>query len=306
MNTLYAMPGNEVFTEALARHCGYPRRALSVHGFPDGETLLQMEAPAPGDVAILVCTLDRPDPKLWPLMMAASTARELRASRVCLVAPYLAYMRQDARFHPGEAVSARIFGHWLYDTFDGLVTVDPHLHRCRHIADIYPRPVRVVHVAAELAAWIALHVDKPLIIGPDEESGQWVNMLANLLCAPSIVARKERRGDREVEIRLPELDQWTGYTPVLLDDIIASGQTMLQTLRHLRDRASKPVCVAVHGVFADGALEGFSGEPGVEIVTSNSITRGETTQVDISKPVADAVIELCGSWAAAEAGRASA
>ena len=305
MNTLYAMPGNEVFTEALARQCGYPRRALSVHGFPDGETLLQMDAPAPGDIAILVCTLDRPDAKLWPLMMAASTARELGASRVCLVAPYLAYMRQDARFHPGEAVSARIFGHWLYDTFDGLVTVDPNLHRYQRIADIYPRPVQVVHVAAELAAWIATHVERPLIVGPDEESGQWVNVVANLLCAPSIVARKERRGDREVEIHFPELDRWPGHTPVLLDDIIASGQTMLQTVRHLRQRASQPVCVAIHGVFADGALENFRSEPGVQLVTSNSIVR-DTTQIDISKPVADAVIELCGSWTDAVAGRASA
>ena len=305
MNTLYAMPGNEVFTEALARQCGYPRRALSVHGFPDGETLLQMDAPSPGDVAILVCTLDRPDAKLWPLMMAASTARELGASRVCLVAPYLAYMRQDARFHPGEAVSARIFGHWLYGTFDGLVTVDPHLHRYHRIADIYPRPVQVVHVAAELAAWIATHVERPLIVGPDEESGQWVNVVANLLCAPSIVARKERRGDREVEIHFPELDRWPGHTPVLLDDIISSGQTMLQTVRHLRQRTSQPVCVAIHGVFADGALESFRREPGVQLVTSDSIVR-DTTQIDISKPVADAVIELCGGWTDAVAGRASA
>jgi ribose-phosphate pyrophosphokinase len=109
MNTLYAMPGNEAFADLLSLHTGYQRQQLSLHHFPDGETLVQLAAPAPGGDAVIVCTLDHPDPKALPLMMTAATARELGATRIGLVAPYLAYMRQDTRFHPGEAISAKIF-----------------------------------------------------------------------------------------------------------------------------------------------------------------------------------------------------
>ena len=299
MNTLYAMPGNEVFAELLSLHTGYQRQQLLLHHFPDGETLVQMAAPAPGGDAVIVCTLDRPDPKVLPLMMAAATARELGAARVGLVAPYLAYMRQDARFHPGEAVSARIFGDWLDRTFDWMVTVDPHLHRHATLAEVYPRASQVVHAAAQLAVWIDAHVTMPLIIGPDSESAQWVTAVSNLLCAPSVVARKERHGDRDVEILLPEIDNWRDHTPVLLDDIVASGATMIQTLRCLRGRTSSPpVCVAVHGLFAGEALEAMRAEGAGLIVASNSVVT-DTSQIDISKPVAEAMVSLCATGTAA-------
>lgn len=293
MNTLYAIPGNEAFAELLSLHSGYQRQQLSLHHFPDGETLVQMEPPAPGGNAVIVCTLDRPDPKVLPLMMAAATARELGAARVGLVAPYLAYMRQDTRFHPGEAVSAKIFGDWLGHTFDWLVTVDPHLHRNATLAAVYPRAAHVVHAASQLAVWIDAHVTMPLIIGPDRESAQWVTAVANLLCAPSVVARKERHGDRDVAVFLPEMDQWRDRTPVVLDDIIASGETMLQTLRCLHGRISlPPVCVALHGLFAEDALEKLLTEGAGLIVTSNSVIT-DTSQIDIDKPVAEAMVSLC-------------
>ncbi|OOG38573.1 MULTISPECIES: ribose-phosphate diphosphokinase [unclassified Rhodanobacter] len=293
MNSLYAMPGNEAFAELLSLHTGYQRRQLLLHHFPDSETLVRMAPPTPGGDAVIVCTLDRPDPKALPLMMAAATARELGAARVGLVAPYLAYMRQDKRFHPGEAISAKIFADWLGHTFDWLVTVDPHLHRYATLAEVYPNAAHVVHVASQLAVWIDAHVTMPLIVGPDQESAQWVTAVSNLLCAPSVVAHKERHGDRDVEILLPEMDKWRDHTPVLVDDIIASGETMVQTLRCLHARTSlPPVCVAVHGVFAEGALEGLLAEGAGLVVTSNSVIT-DTTQIDISKPVAEAMVSLC-------------
>ena len=295
MNTLYAMPGNEAFAELLSLHTGYQRRQLLLHHFPDGETLVQMAPPAPGGDAIIVCTLDHPDAKVLPLMMAAATARELGAARVGLVAPYLAYMRQDMRFHPGEAISAKIFGDWLGRTFDWLVTVDPHLHRYATLAEVYPRVAHVVHAASQLAVWIDAHVTLPLIVGPDSESAQWVTAVSNLLCAPSVVARKERHGDRDVEVFLPQIDNWRDHTPVLLDDIVASGSTMVQTLRSLHGRTSRPpVCVALHGLFAEDSLENLLAEGAGLVVTSNSVINA-ASQIDISKPVAEAMVNLCAT-----------
>lgn len=291
--TLYAMPHNEGFAELLQRHTAYRRRALYVHRFPDQESRVQLEAPAPGEPAVIVCTLDRPDPKLWPLALAAATARELGASQVGLVAPYLAYMRQDARFHPGEAVSAPLFGAWLGRTFDWLVTVDPHLHRHQCLDEVFPRLSSVVHATTELAAWIAAHVAEPLIVGPDDESERQVTAVANLLCAPGVVAHKQRRGDRDVSVELPTVAHWRGHTPVILDDVIASGETMRQTVRALRAQtAVAPICVATHGVFTEGALEALRGEGAGRIVTSNSIA-GDTAQIDVSRLVAEAVMVHC-------------
>lgn len=294
MSAIYALPGNDDLADRLARHSGLPRRVVQVHRFPDGESRVRIEPPMPGSVAVIVCTLDHPDPKLLPLLMAAVTARELGASRVGLVAPYLAYMRQDTRFHDGEAVSARVLGQLLGGVFHWLITVDPHLHRYRRLGDVYPLDGYVVHAAARLAEWIAREVPRPLLVGPDSESAQWVGVVARMLDAPCVVATKQRDGDRDVRITLPDTDRWTDHTPVVLDDIIASGHTMAATVQRLRERSlPPPVCIGVHGIFADGALEALHAAGAARVVVSNTIASPHA-QIDLSRDLAHAMLERCG------------
>src|SRR6266487_4450963 len=80
---------------------------VELRSFPDGETYLRFLSGLSGQMLVVVCTLDRPNEKILPLLFAAASARELGAKKVSLVAPYLAYMRQDRRFNPGEAVTSR-------------------------------------------------------------------------------------------------------------------------------------------------------------------------------------------------------
>jgi ribose-phosphate pyrophosphokinase len=303
MSTFYAMPGDGVFASRLTRTGKHACHALQLHRFPDGETLVRIDpVPAASD-AVIVCTLDHPDPKVVPLLMAAATLRELGARRIGLVAPYLAYMRQDTRFHPGEAVSARIFGKLLAGAFDWLVTVDPHLHRYRRMADAYPLDARVVHAAPRIAAWITRNVKAPLIVGPDGESAQWVSDVAHQLDAPFVVSTKNRYGDRDVRVNLPGVERWRGHTPVLVDDIISSGRTMVENLRALVPRMDHaPVCIGVHGIFAQDALDKLRSAGASRIVTCNTIP-GPFAQIDVSEEVAAAVNGLCSTADAAVAAK---
>lgn len=292
MTALYAMPGNDAFADRLALHTGMPRRALQVHRFPDGESLVQVALPLAHEDVAIICTLGNPDGKVVPLMMAAATLRELGAARVGLVAPYLAYMRQDTRFHPGEAVSARIFGNLLGSAFEWLVTVDPHLHRYHSLDQAWPLDGHVVHAAPQVAAWISEHVVSPLIIGPDGESDQWVRDVATRLHAPFMVASKERHGDRDVEVTLADIARWKGHTPVLVDDIISTGRSMIGALQGIDLQVSPaPVCVGVHGIFAPAAVEELRAAGAGRIVTCNTLDNAHAL-IDISEDVAAAVAEL--------------
>ena len=249
---LFALPGNEVMVRALAQRLGGEVGGMELHAFPDGETYFRFPADPAGRAVGLVCTLDRPNEKLLPLLFAAATARELGAASVGLVAPYLAYMRQDRRFKPGEAVTSRVFARLLSGAFDWLATVDPHLHRYSSLAEIYTIRSRAVHAAALISQWIRSRVEWPLIIGPDRESEQWVSVVAKDAGAPYAVLEKVRRGDREVEVSDRNLGDLAGRTPVLVDDIISSGRTMVAAVRLIVARSgATPVCVAVHGLFAD-------------------------------------------------------
>ena len=109
---------------SLAQMLGADLGQIEVHTFPDGETYLRFHTELSSRTLILVCTLDRPNEKMLPLLFA--TARELGAAKISMVAPYLAYMRQDRRFKAGETVTSRQIAQLLSNAFDWLVTVDPH------------------------------------------------------------------------------------------------------------------------------------------------------------------------------------
>src|SRR5690606_19417796 len=123
------MPGNEALAAALARACDGETGRVETRRFPDGESYVRLHGDPAGRPVDLVCTLARPDPGFLALVFAADAARELGAREVTLVAPYLAYMRQDIRFLPRECVSSRSFPPLLSASGDRRVTVDPHLHR---------------------------------------------------------------------------------------------------------------------------------------------------------------------------------
>lgn len=238
----------------IARAAGLATHGINRHRFPDGELKLRLPTPMPARVAILR-TLNDPNEKLLELLLVARTARALGAKHLTLIAPYLAYMRQDIAFQPGEAVSQRVIGAFLADLFDAVITVDPHLHRVATLAEAVPVPqASVLSGAPLLADLIAKHHDRPLLIGPDEESAQWIAQAAAGHGFDFGVCHKIRHGDRDVQIALPTLDV-KDRAVVLLDDVASSGQTLATAARLLLAAGAASVDVAVtHALFAGDAL----------------------------------------------------
>ncbi|TJY63330.1 ribose-phosphate diphosphokinase [Sinimarinibacterium sp. CAU 1509] len=286
---LLTFDGRAPFAEALAQQMDMELVPVELHRFPDGESLVRMCTRLAGRDCVVFCTLKNPDSIIFPLLSAAFTARELGARSIGLLAPYLAYMRQDKRFHTGEAVSARPFAHLVSTHFDYLVTVDPHLHRYHRLDALYRVPCTVVSAVPLMAEWIRRNVEKPLLVGPDEESMQWVGAVAEMAGAPFVVLRKIRRGDVDVDIEVPELEAVQGLTPVLVDDILSTGHTLSKTVVALLERGfGAPVCLAVHAVFA-GEAERLLAEAGAQrLVTANTIEHASNA-VDIAAPIAHAL-----------------
>ncbi len=262
----------QALANSIAESLGIEPGEMILREFPDGESYLRLVSSLAGKELIILSSLDSPNQKILPLLFLAETAREMGAKRVGLVAPYLAYMRQDKRFQPGEGVTSDYFAALLSRYFDWLVTVDPHLHRHHYLNEIYSIPNSVLHATSSIAQWIKKEVRQALIIGPDSESEQWVAKVAKETESPYLILEKKRYGDRRVEISLPQIEAFPNHTPVLVDDIISTGQTMLQTVMQLKKAGMKPpVCIGVHAVFADNAYDALL-KAGVEkVVTCNTI-----------------------------------
>lgn len=292
---LISISPEEPMSQELCKMLDAENGKMTLRRFPDGESYVRIESECKNRDVLVMATLFKPDDKIIPLIFISETLKEFGAKSIGLVSPYLAYMRQDKRFHEGEGISSRYFSKLISNYFDWIVTVDPHLHRYHSLNDIYSIPNQVVHAAPVVSEWIHKNIDNPLLIGPDSESEQWVSDVAKRAGAPHVVLTKIRHGDHDVEVSVPEVEKWQNHTPVLVDDIISTGRTMIETIEHLKDAKMKtPICIGVHGVFSGDAFENLNNAGIQSIITCNSIPHS-SNQIDLSNLISDAVQKMMRS-----------
>jgi ribose-phosphate pyrophosphokinase len=269
---LLEMPPFGSDATAIARRLGVPRLPIAVHAFPDGELCVSVGEVAP--TTIVHAPLDKPNDKLIALLFACEALRRGGCRRIVLVAPYLCYMRQDAAFHPGEAISQRAIGDLLARLVDRVVTVDAHLHRTPDLHAVFPGIVadNLSAMPAIADALRAAPLDPATIVaGPDEESAPWVTDLAGRLGLDHTVARKRRHGDREVEVVFADATALRGRPALLVDDIVASGGTLISCARALSAAKVTAIdAVVTHALFPDslGAALAAAGIRSIRSTTS--------------------------------------
>lgn len=288
---LLAFQDYEIPARKLAKALNMSFELVRCHRFPDDEVKLVLPAEVP-DHVILYRSLDHPNEKLIELLLAAKTIRSSGASVLTLVTPYLCYMRQDKRFSAGETVSQGIIGQFLADLFDSVITVDPHLHRIQHLEQAVPARNAIALTATELMAdFISERLQDPFILGPDRESEQWVSAIAGKYNWKYAVCNKTRRGDREVEVLLPETEL-NDKSVLLVDDVASSGQTICQAARQCLNTGAEHVDVLVtHALFVDDALANIR-EAGVRHVWSTDSVAHSSNIIFLTSLLATAVVDL--------------
>ncbi len=289
--TLLYFDDEAPFALRLADLAGLMPQVIERHRFPDGELKLRLPASLPSRV-VMLRSLHDPNEKLIELLLAAQTARELGAEHLTLVAPYLAYMRQDMAFQAGEVVSQRIVGKWLASLFDALITVDPHLHRVATLEEAVPVHEGVVLSGAPLLGdLIAQHLGHPFLMGPDQESAQWVAKAALRHGFDHAVCQKVRHGDQSVDIALPQVNV-RGRAVVLLDDVASSGRTVARATALLLAQGAASVDVAVtHALFAGDAFQVLL-DAGVSQVWSTDCIAHSSNAVSVAPAIAHALSNL--------------
>lgn len=232
--------------------------------------------------AIIYAPLDRPNDKLLVILFAAEALRREGARRLVLVAPYLCYMRQDAAFHAGEAISQRAVGRLLAANVDRVVTVDAHLHRTASLKDVFPG-IETDNLSAMPAIADALSARgfdrRTLIVGPDAEARPWVADLAARLGADHALAQKVRHGDRSVDVSFAEPALFAGRPALLVDDVVSSGTTLIACAKTLRAAGAVSVdAVITHALFAPDLAAEF-GKAGIRSIRSTDSVPHPTNSI---------------------------
>jgi ribose-phosphate pyrophosphokinase len=272
----------------FAETAGFSSAVVDRHRFPDGELKLRLPASLPAKV-IVYRSLVNPNEKLIELLFVAQTARQLGASDLTLIAPYLAYMRQDIAFQEGEVVSQKIIGRFLAQVFDSLATIDPHLHRVATLEEASPVKRAITLSGAPLLGdYISRQIPDAFLLGPDSESAQWIASAAKKHGFDHAVCEKIRRGDKDVQVQLPAVDL-KGRRVVILDDVASSGRTIAKATHAALEAGASSVDVAVtHALFADDALQVIR-EAGVRHIWSTDCIAHESNVVSIAAMLAEAL-----------------
>lgn len=281
----------QVQSRLLAETLDMPCQIIQTHRFPDGENKLTLSPELPEHV-IFCRSLDDPNGKLLELLLAAKTARKLGAKVITLIAPYLCYMRQDKAFQPGEVISQTIVGQFLADIFDNVITVDPHLHRIERLQQAVPANQAITLSATSLMAdFLRGRFDNPVLLGPDSEAQQWVSAVAKPNQWEYGVCKKIRRGDRDVEISLPDMNL-CGRKIVLVDDVASSGQTLAVASHKCLSRKVQCVDVLVtHALLSNEAKQNLL-KAGVGNIWSTNSVSHESNVIALHDLLKDAVLNL--------------
>jgi ribose-phosphate pyrophosphokinase len=285
---ILAFPDYLSQAQRLANRLNALLAKVSLHHFPDSESFIRLPPSLPGHV--IVCrSLNQPNDKLIELLLCATTARELGAKRLTLVAPYLCYMRQDFANEPGVAVSQRIIGKMLADLFDDVLTVDPHLHRISSLDQAIPIKNAICLTAAdEIGRFLKQKLAYALLLGPDSESEQWVATIANKIGFDYCIAHKERRGDKHIEMTLPD-NNFHNKPIVIIDDMASTGRTLSKAAGLLQAAGSKDIyAVVTHPLFCDDA-EAHILHAGIKTIWSTDSIDHPTSSIKLDALLANAI-----------------
>ncbi len=278
--------GNSVtIAKVLAKELKCKYSSITISTFPDGDEYLKYNTNIKGQHVVIVQSFQpNPQQSFLQSIFAAETAKDLGAKKVTLVAPYLAYMRQDARFHPGECISSKVVGKYLSKAVDRIITFDPHIHRYKSLRDIFSIPATKLTANYLIADYIKEHfkIKNVVIVGPDWEAYQWADRIAKKIGVKAMHFEKTRHTPRKVTSKIADAVDVKEKDVIIIDDIISTGHTMIQAAKTVRKNGAKSVtAIGIHGLFVENALFKMKRAGFATIITTNCIEH-PTNRIDVT------------------------
>ncbi len=276
-----ACSGGKHLAKSISRNLKAGYSELKVKKFPDKELNIRFNKDIKNKKVVLVQSFfDNLNEKILETLFAFYTAKDLGAKKVELFSPYFPYFRQDKRFKSGEVISIEVISK-LFKEFDKIYFIDPHLHRIKNLEEVFKNGKKLTSVNVIYDYIQKKKIKNKVFVGPDVESEQWAKQVADNLGEESTILKKKRYGDRKVKIKFSGGVEVKGKNVIILDDIISTGHTMLETIKGIKKYKPKQIyCITIHGVFAD-EKQFEKLKKNAKVISTNTIPT-KASKIDIS------------------------
>jgi len=282
------LPGSDsqALGAALAAETGRELAAVTYDRFPDGEGMASVDLDGTAlDRAVVVASTPS-DTAYVELLQLQDAVREAGADHVTTVIPYMGYGRQERAFEPGQPVSARAVARAVATGTDRVILVNPHE---ASVTDFFDVPCSVVDAAPRLADPLPADLTDPLFLSPDAGAVSLAESVRDAYGGGDVdYFEKVRHSGTEVDITPSDADV-TGRDVVVVDDIIATGSTMSESIGVLDDRDAADVFVTcIHPLLVRNARTKLE-RAGVTAVYGTDTLEREVTTTSVAPVVADAL-----------------
>lgn len=277
------VPGSasQSLSAALATELGEPLAPVEFDRFPDGELMGRVPGFEGGRVVVVASTVSS-DAHVELLQLQDAVLEQ--ADEVVTVVPYMGYARQDQRFREGEPISARAVAKAVSTGTDRVLTVNPHE---TGICDFFTVPCEAVDAAGRLATPLPEDLVDPLFLSPDAGAIDLAESVRDAYGVGEVdYFEKTRLSSTEVELT-PSDAAVENRDAVLVDDIIATGSTMSEAVRHLHADGVRAVHVTtVHPMLATSAQTKLA-RAGVEAIHGTDTIERAVSDVSAAPAIAD-------------------
>ena len=269
-------------SKTLSDEMGVSLAKVGSKRFPDDEGYVRILDALDGEEVVLVQT-SYPDEKIIELFLLQDAIREFKVKKIITVIPYYGYARQDKKFNTGEPISARILAKHIQLSTDSIITVDIHKES---ILDWFDIPAKNISGMPQIGAYLK-NLKPEIIIAPDKGAQNLAKKVAEVIGCSWDYLEKTRIDGEHVEMKAKNLSV-SGKNVAIVDDIIATGGTIVKATEHLKSQGAKKVYAAcTHGLFAKNALSRLQGV--CDKVISTDTIENETSVVSVAKEVALAI-----------------
>ena len=274
---------------------------IAIATFPDSEIHVQIEESIRGaDIYIVQPTCEPVNDNLMELLIVMDALKRASARQITAVIPYFGYARQDHKSTGREPISAKLVANLLVSAgADRIISVDLHATQIQGFFDI---PFDHLTALATLASYLKeKHVENGVIVSPDVGRAKFAEKYADLLELPMALMHKRRAGvgGTDVEVKAEIVGDVRGRTPIIIDDLIASGSIYKHADSLVAEGANPAYISITHPVLTGDSTQRLNRPSIQEIVTTNTIpvpaekqTDGKVSVLSIAPLLAEAILRI--------------
>lgn len=281
---IFAGSSNQPLAAAVSQKSKIAFGKIDLGIFADGEIDVWIEDDVNNSNVFILQSNSYPvNDHIIELALIADALRRSGAHKITAVIPYFGYSRKEKQSRKGEPISAKVIADLIISSgISKVVCLDLHADAIVGFFD-----VPVIYLSALEPLAIQLKKEKltnPVVVAPDVGGVKRARNFASILNMPLAVIEKHRRSDRRDEIEVLSMSgEVSDDTAILIDDVISTGGTIVESATALKNKGVKKIIVcATHGVFAADAVSRLEKSPIDKIfVTDSIVSKVKSSKIEV-------------------------